>query len=385
MLISRMLYGLALLLAVRDLEDAIKINILALGSVQLISILLEFNFVNNSLKTLASSTNDDPQRYLTFLLIPIAPATVCCTFLYAISIFGFEDLYIAIGCSCFIALQQLTKIPDISMKMKGLLKSTYIIEAFSAFLQIVIVISLDNSELLSARNVMLTMIITQLIQLLVKSYIKSRIIYSNNYTYSNTSSTLYNFYRPSFKFATTTFSTTLFVSLIVPLIAVSLSDSQGYFLLLVFRVITYCDQLSWSSFYARLPLIHHDFRADGKLSIKKYSYAAKKVLLIFLLLSLAAVSILFLPSVQQLLDYQISAIIIPLLIVMLFNRAVAMNMQILFAIKNIEAPYAHLIMTFLSLTFFAIQPDYLFLSFVIYLVSLMILHIVNYREIRRNS
>ena len=130
MLISRMLYGIVLLLAVRDLEDIEKIDILALGSIQLIAILLEFNFVNNSLKVLASQTKSDPQRYLTFLLIPIALVTVFFTFLYAAFIFGFKDFHILVGCSCFIALQQFTKIPDISMKLKGFLKSTYIMRHF---------------------------------------------------------------------------------------------------------------------------------------------------------------------------------------------------------------------------------------------------------------
>ena len=384
MLISRMLYGIALLLAVRDLDDTIKIDILALGSIQLIAILLEFNFVNNSLKVLASNTTSDPQRYLTFLLIPIASITVFFTFFYATFIFGFKDVSILIGCSCFIALQQLTKVPDVSIKLKGFLKSTYIIETFSTFLQILLVISLAYLGLLSARNVLIVMILAQVLQLVVKACIKRSIGYSNKYKYTKKLTTLYNFYEPSVKFATTTISTTLFVSLIIPLIAVSLSAPRGYFLLLSFRILSYCDQLSWSPFYARLPMIHQDFRNYQKTSMTQYSYAAKKVLLLFTLLSLGAISMLLVPSVQLFFDYQFSVIVIPLVAIMWLNRAVAMNMQLLFATKNIEIPCTHITLTLMNLLIFVIQPQYLLLCTMIFFVSLVSLHIRNQSQIKRD-
>ena len=384
MLISRMLYGFALLVSVRDLQDTSKIDILALGSIQLISILLELNFVNNSLKLLASNTNRDPQPYLNFLLLPVASVTITITFLYAIFLFGFENLYILIGCSCFIAIQQLTKIPDISMKLTGFLKATYTIETCSAVLQIVIVICLVDADLLSAQNVLLGMIFSQLIQFLVKTYIKNRIRYSKVYVYQKSISTLYDFYRPSFKFAMTTFSTTLFVSLTVPLVAVRLPAAEGYFLLLFFRLLTYCDQLSWSPFYARLPLIHQDFRSNINLNIEKYSYAAKKVLLLFIVMSLGVFSLLQVPIFQLFFDYHSSIIVIPLLMIMILNRAIAMNMQILFAINKIEPPYVHLMMTLLSLTIFVTQTNYLLFSVIIFASSLIMLHYSNYKRLNRD-
>lgn len=383
MLISRMLYGVVLLLSVRGLDDTIKINILSLGSIQLISILLEFNFVNNSLKVLAPNTTQDPQRYLTFLLTPIALTTVVFTFVYATFIFGFNDYGVLLGCSCFIALQQFTKIPDISMKLKGFLKLSYTIETFSTFAQISSVVFLFYAQLLSTQTILLVMILSQILQLLVKNYIKIKIRYSQEYHYANEFSTLYYFYRPALKFSTITISTTLFVSLIIPLIAVSVPASQGYFLLLAFRVLTYCDQLSWSPFYSRLPMIHQDFNKNDKMSMQYYQQAAKKVLIIFTILSIGVIGILCVPRVQLLLDYQVSLIVIPLFIILFSNRAVAMNIQILFAKKNISVPYVHLIMVFLCIAIFARQTDYLGLCVIIFFISLLKLYITNLKEIKK--
>lgn len=383
MLISRMLYGLALLIGVRDLNDASKISILALGSVQLISILLELNFVNNSLKILAANTHCDPQRYLYYLLLPVASMTVLGSYLYANLLFGSENLYVLIGCSCFIAVQQLTKIPDISIKLKGRIKATYAIETCSAALQIVLIIYFVYADLMSAQNVLTVMIFSQFMQLVVKTYMKTRIKYSGKYVYHKSISTLYNFYRPSFKFATTTFSTTLFVSLAVPMVSVRLPAAEGYFLLLAFRLLTYCDQLSWSPFYARLPLIHQDFRSDIKMSVEKYSNASQKVLRLFTVMSLGVVIFLLAPVVQLLFDFQLSIIIIPLLMIMLLNRAIAMNVQILFAIKNIEAPHVHLVVTLFSLIIYVNQPTYLLLSVIVFTSSLIWLHYRYYKLIIR--
>ena len=180
------------------------------------------------------------------------------------------------------------------------------------------------------------MILAQVFQIIVKAYIKRRISYSNTYRFEKNFSTLYKFYKPSVKFATITISTTLFVSLLIPLIAVTLSASDGYFLLLVFRAFSYCDQLSWSPFYARLPLIHQDFRADNKNSMKQYSYAAKKVLLLFTLLVLIISGILLLPIVQLFFDYHFSVLVIPLFTIMLLNRAIANEYANTIYEKNIE-------------------------------------------------
>lgn len=382
MLVTRILYAFLLLFAVRDLADQEKINVLALGSIQLISILTELNFVNNSLKTLAPNSKNDPQKFLAYMLFPTTIVTVILTFFYASTIFGSEHVMLPLGCAVFIFLQQISKIPDICIKLKGLLRTAYTIETFSNIFQISIVVYLHEVGLLTTINVLLGMIFAQFTQFLVKSFFKSRICYQGKYIFGTGLSTRLDFFRPSIKFSAITFSTTLFVALALPIVAVSLSASDGYFLLLIFRVLTYCDQLSWSPFYATLPLIHQDFQSDAKNSHSKYFRALNQVLIYFISLSVISILVLALPYVQRLFSYQLTSIGVPLFIIMLLNRVIAMETQILFALTKVEPPYRHLMATLASGIIFATDRDYLILSIVVFTVSLINLHFTTLRLIK---
>ena len=141
------------------------------------------------------------------------------------------------------------------------------------------------------------------------------------------------------------FSTTVLTSLSVPVFAQRLPTDEAIFLVLAFRVFSYCDQFSWAPFYSSLPLIFTEIKVNREETIQNYKKKMQSVVAIFCALFAGALFVLMTELAQNIMGYRnFLNISFVLFFIFLSNRVLAMIVQVLLADDRIFVPWLHLIL-----------------------------------------
>ena len=342
-LILRALFAAMIILISADMPSDQRLNLLVAGSIQLIPMLVEMGLSQALIKWAAQNDNKNPASKIIIFFIPIMIITFLLTCIFSMKIFSNPSINFILICGGAVFISQCSKIPDIIMKAKKDFHKSYFLDIVVTIVQTALILIINEIDDLSATTFVYSLIIASITSLILKSFFVIRYEYDQNYDSLSNNFFFIRTLKESGAITLFSYSTTILISLMVPVFAQSLATDEGIFLLVVFRAFTYCDQFSWAPFYSSLPLIFSEIKANREKTIYNYKKKMRSVVAIYCILSIGALFVLMTELAQNLMGYRFFLhISFVIFVILISNRVLAMIVQILLADNRLFVPWLHI-------------------------------------------
>lgn len=343
--IARALFAAIIILISADMPPDQRLNLLVAGSIQLIPMLVEMNSSQVLIKWVGQNDNKNPVFQIIKFFIPIMILTFLLTCIYSINIFSEHTINLILACGSAVFISQCSKIPDIIMKAKKDFEKTYLLDTIVTIVQIMVILTINGFYTLSAITFVYSLIIASILSLVFKSFYVMKYHYDEKTDTQPNNNFFFTTLKTSGAVSLFSYSTTVLTSLSVPVFAQRLPTDEAVFLVIAFRVFSYCDQFSWAPFYSSLPLIFTEIKVNREETIRNYKKKIQSVCAIFCALFTGALFVLMTELAQNIMGYRIFLnISFILFFILLSNRVLAMVVQVLLADNRMFVPWLHLIL-----------------------------------------
>jgi hypothetical protein len=380
--IARALFAAIIILISADMPPEQRLNLLVAGSIQLIPMIVEMNSSQVLIKWVGRNDNKNPVFQIIKFFIPIMIITFLLTCIYSIKIFSNPTINLILTCGSAVFISQCSKIPDIIMKAKKDFEKTYLLDIIITIFQTSVILTISGFYTLSAITFVYSLIMASISSLVLKSFYAMRYHYDEKADTQPNNNFFFTTLKASGAVSLFSFSTTVLTSLSVPVFAQRLPTDEAIFLVLAFRVFSYCDQFSWASFYSSLPLIFTEIKVNREETIQNYKKKMRSVVTIFCALFTAALFVLMTELAQNIMGYRIFLnISFVLFFIFLSNRVLAMIVQVLLADDRMFVPWLHLILVATLALSSQFLSNYIEIIAIIYTCSVLGLIIKGSRKI----